>query len=77
MLLACMSGQRKYAEGRRPHTDTTRFRQVATLTDAISFRSIPSGTIASRAGPLLAACERFEILISGVGGHVRTMDPSK
>lgn len=31
--------------------------------------SIPSGTIASRAGPLLAAFERFEVLVSGVGGH--------
>jgi len=42
-------------------------------------QSIPSGTIASRPGPLLAACERFEILIAGVGGHAAmphlTIDP--
>ncbi|GKY92316.1 hypothetical protein MPSEU_000202700 [Mayamaea pseudoterrestris] len=31
--------------------------------------TLPSGTIASRPGPLLAACERFEILVAGVGGH--------
>ena len=41
--------------------------------------SIPSGTVASRAGPILAACERFEILIAGVGGHAAmphlTVDP--
>jgi IAA-amino acid hydrolase len=41
--------------------------------------TIPSGTIASRPGPLLAACERFEILIAGVGGHAAmphlTIDP--
>ena len=43
------------------------------------FVSIPSGTVASRPGPLLAACERFEILIAGVGGHAAmphlTIDP--
>ena len=42
-------------------------------------RSIPSGTIASRPGPLFGACERFDILISGVGGHAAmphlTIDP--
>lgn len=41
--------------------------------------TIPSGTVASRPGPLLAACERFEILIAGVGGHAAmphlTIDP--
>ena len=41
--------------------------------------SIPSGSVASRAGPLLAACDRFEVLISGVGGHAAmphlTVDP--
>jgi metal-dependent amidase/aminoacylase/carboxypeptidase family protein len=41
--------------------------------------TIPSGTVASRAGPILAACDRFEILISGVGGHAAmphlTVDP--
>jgi len=41
--------------------------------------TIPSGTIASRPGPILAACERFEILIAGVGGHAAmphlTVDP--
>jgi amidohydrolase len=30
---------------------------------------LPSGTIAGRPGPLLAAQERFEIVIEGVGGH--------
>ena len=39
----------------------------------------PSGVIAGRAGPLLAAAERFEVLISGVGGHAAmphlTVDP--
>lgn len=38
-----------------------------------------SGTIATRPGPLMAACERFEILIAGVGGHAAmphlTIDP--
>ena len=41
--------------------------------------TLPSGTVAARAGPLLAACERFEILIAGVGGHAAmphlTVDP--
>lgn len=41
--------------------------------------TIPTGTIASRPGPILAACERFEILIAGVGGHAAmphlTIDP--
>jgi amidohydrolase len=41
--------------------------------------TIPSGTIAARAGALMAACERFEILIHGVGGHAampsQTIDP--
>lgn len=41
--------------------------------------TFPSGTIAGRPGPLLAAAERFEILISGVGGHAAfphlTIDP--
>lgn len=31
--------------------------------------TIPSGSIASRPGPLLAAADRFEVLIAGVGGH--------
>jgi Peptidase family M20/M25/M40 len=31
--------------------------------------TLPSGVVASRPGPLLAACERFEILVAGVGGH--------
>lgn len=30
---------------------------------------LPSGSVAGRPGPLLAACERFEVLIAGVGGH--------
>jgi amidohydrolase len=41
--------------------------------------TIPSGVVASRPGPILAACERFEILIAGVGGHAAmphlTVDP--
>lgn len=41
--------------------------------------TLPSGSVASRPGPLLAACERFEILIAGVGGHAAmphlTVDP--
>lgn len=41
--------------------------------------TLPSGTIASRPGPILAAAERFEILVSGVGGHAanphKTVDP--
>jgi amidohydrolase len=41
--------------------------------------NFPSGAIAGRPGPLLAACERFEILVSGVGGHAamphQTIDP--
>ncbi len=43
------------------------------------YYSLPSGSIASRPGPLLAACERFEIVIDGVGGHAAmphlTIDP--
>lgn len=31
--------------------------------------TLPSGVIAGRPGPLMAAAERFEILIAGVGGH--------
>jgi amidohydrolase len=41
--------------------------------------SLPSGAIASRPGALMAACERFEILVAGVGGHAamphQTIDP--
>jgi len=41
--------------------------------------TLPTGTIAGRSGPLLAAAERFEILVSGVGGHAAmphlTVDP--
>lgn len=41
--------------------------------------TIPTGTIAARAGPLMAACERFEVLVAGVGGHAAmphlTIDP--
>ena len=41
--------------------------------------TIPSGSIASRPGPLLAAQDRFEVLIAGVGGHAAmphlTVDP--
>lgn len=31
--------------------------------------TLESGVVASRPGPFFAACEHFEILISGVGGH--------
>jgi len=31
--------------------------------------TLPSGSIATRPGPLMAACERFEVLVHGVGGH--------
>jgi IAA-amino acid hydrolase len=41
--------------------------------------TLPSGTIASRPGPILAAAERFEIDLAGVGGHAAmphlTTDP--
>lgn len=41
--------------------------------------TLPSGVIASRAGPLLAAAEMFEVLVAGVGGHAAmphlTVDP--
>eukprot|EP00934_Nitzschia_sp_Nitz4_P006511 Nitzschia sp. Nitz4//scaffold20_size174350//7367//11400//NITZ4_002075-RA/size174350-processed-gene-0.295-mRNA-1//-1//CDS//3329541728//6501//frame0 len=41
--------------------------------------TLPSGTIASRPGPIMAAAERFEILVAGVGGHAAmphlTIDP--
>jgi amidohydrolase len=41
--------------------------------------TLPSGVVATRPGPLLAACERFEILLAGVGGHAAmphlTIDP--
>jgi amidohydrolase len=41
--------------------------------------AIPSGSVASRSGALLAAYEQFEILVSGVGGHAamphQTIDP--
>ena len=30
--------------------------------------TLPSGTIAGRPGPILAAAERFEVLVAGVGG---------
>eukprot|EP00529_Nitzschia_sp_RCC80_P018431 CAMPEP_0113457188 /NCGR_PEP_ID=MMETSP0014_2-20120614/9278_1 /TAXON_ID=2857 /ORGANISM="Nitzschia sp." /LENGTH=501 /DNA_ID=CAMNT_0000348673 /DNA_START=242 /DNA_END=1747 /DNA_ORIENTATION=+ /assembly_acc=CAM_ASM_000159 len=40
---------------------------------------LPSGTVASRPGPVKAAAERFEIIINGVGGHAAmphlTVDP--
>ena len=40
---------------------------------------LPTGTIASRPGPLLAAAETFEILLAGKGGHAAmphlTIDP--
>jgi IAA-amino acid hydrolase len=31
--------------------------------------TLPSGTVGGRPGPLLAACERFELVIQGIGGH--------
>lgn len=41
--------------------------------------TLPSGTIASRPGTLMAATERFEIVLSGKGGHAAmphlTIDP--
>lgn len=41
--------------------------------------SLPSGTVASRPGTLMAATERFTILLSGKGGHAAmphlTIDP--
>lgn len=41
--------------------------------------TLPSGTIASRPGTLMAATERFEILLAGKGGHAAmphlTIDP--
>ena len=37
---------------------------------------LPSGTIAGRPGPILAAAERFEILIAGVGGHAAMPEQS-
>ncbi|KAL7556941.1 hypothetical protein ACA910_005293 [Epithemia clementina (nom. ined.)] len=37
---------------------------------------LPSGTIAGRPGPLLAAAERFEILVAGVGGHAAMPEQS-
>ena len=41
--------------------------------------TLPTGVVAGRPGPLLAACERFEIVIQGVGGHAAmphlTVDP--
>lgn len=30
---------------------------------------IPSGTLASRAGPLMGACQQFQVTIRGRGGH--------
>ena len=30
---------------------------------------LPSGTIGSRAGPIMGACQQFEVHIMGVGGH--------
>ena len=30
---------------------------------------IPSGTLASRAGPLMGACQQFQVTIKGLGGH--------
>eukprot|EP00980_Cylindrotheca_fusiformis_P005929 scaffold1246_cov134-Cylindrotheca_fusiformis.AAC.21 len=45
----------------------------------IDCERIPSGSIASRPGTILAAAERFEILVAGVGGHAAmphlTVDP--
>lgn len=41
--------------------------------------TLPSGVLASRTGPMLAACDFFEIQITGVGGHAAmphlTKDP--
>jgi len=31
--------------------------------------SLPAGTIATRPGPIMAAADRFEITVSGAGGH--------
>ena len=30
---------------------------------------IPSGTLASRAGPLMGACQQFQVTVKGLGGH--------
>lgn len=41
--------------------------------------TLPTGVVASRAGPLMAAAEMFEIVITGKGGHAamphQTIDP--
>eukprot|EP00536_Pseudo-nitzschia_multiseries_P015694 jgi/Psemu1/263149/estExt_Genewise1Plus.C_9340006 len=41
--------------------------------------TLPTGTVASRAGPLMAAAEMFEIVVTGKGGHAAmphlTIDP--
>ena len=41
--------------------------------------TLPSGSIASRSGPLLAAADQFEVLVAGMGGHAAmphlTIDP--
>lgn len=41
--------------------------------------TLPSGVLGGRAGPLLAACDLFEVTIAGVGGHAAlphlTIDP--
>ncbi|MGE0432856.1 MAG: M20 aminoacylase family protein [Planctomycetota bacterium] len=52
-------------------------------TDAVfgmhNFPGVPQGTFAMRAGPMMAAADRFEIVVQGRGGHAaqphRTLDP--
>jgi amidohydrolase len=77
MRLACTSGQREsvICVG----LFFARRNQYVSAHNPFLLPRLPSGSIASRPGPLLAACERFEILIAGVGGHAAmphlTVDP--
>ena len=38
---------------------------------------LPSGTIASKPGPLMAAAEVFEVTLVGQGGHAAMVRPHK
>ena len=54
-------------------------KDVAAIFGLHVYPFLQSGALASRAGPLMGACQQFEVRITGAGGHAAmphfTVDP--
>lgn len=63
----------------RPERFAGAVKDVAAIFGLHVWPFIPSGVLASRAGPIMGACQQFEVRITGVGGHAAmphsTVDP--